>query len=291
MNPSFATLLSTAQTSRKVRLLWFVMSASCITDLSAQLPSLGKAPWLGYFAAYESSRFTVGLSTTGEIKVTPLDQKGNPFGPFNYIMVNFGIEEVLPEGKSEMKKIKAETLTSEQAATDKLEKVVIRGKVSADAGFEAAIEQDRGVISITGHVTDTGMFKKNPVRFGVQVKIPDTYPPWMREDKWKADEKAMAALQKTIKMDNIKLVWADGKKVSQSFEKAVDAASKEITGPGVVKAEIEVGAYRNRKLLFSASEPSVMLLSNKNPSPLCDGFLIHWTPDAGGKARFSFEIK
>lgn len=267
------------------------MSACCITKLSAQLPSLDKAPWFGYFAGYQNNRVSIGLSASGEIKVTPLDQKGNNFGPHSYFMILFGIEEVLPDGKFEMKKIKAETLTSEQAATDSLEKVIIRGKVSAEAGFEAVIEQDRGVISITGRVTDTGMFKKNPVRFGVQVKIPDTYPPWMREDKWKSDKKALAAVQKKIKSDQIKLVWTDGKKISQSFEQPVEAASKDLNGTGIAKAEIEIGTYKNRKFYFAASDSSAITLSNAGPAPLCDGFLIHWTPDAGGKARFSFEVK
>jgi len=277
--------------SRKVAGLLLGLSLGWVANVPAQLPALNEAPWLGYFAGYENKRFTFGLSAAGEIKVTPLNDKGEHFGPNDHFAILFGITEILPDGKLEMKKIKADTLTSEQAATDKLEKVVIRGKVSADAGFEAMIAQDRGVISITGRVTETGGFKKNPIRFGVQVNFPDTYPKWMREDKWKSDEKAMEALQKKLKLENIDITWTDGKKVKQSFEEPVDAASKELNGPGISMAEIEVQTYKNRQFIFTASNSSAMTLSNAGSSALSDGFFIHWTPDAEGKSVFSFEMK
>ncbi len=267
------------------------LSIGCLPNVSAQLPTLDDAPWLGYFAGYENKRFTFGLTAAGEIKVTPLNDKRDPFGPNDHFAILFGIEEVLPDGKSEMKKIKAESLTSEQAATDTLEKIVIRGKVSADAGFEAVIQQDRGVITINGRVTETGSFKKNPIRFGVEVKFPDTYPKWMREEKWKSDQKAMAALQKKLALDTIKLTWTDGKRMTQSFEEPVDVLSKKLNGPGISKAEVETGTYKNLIFIFSASKPSALTISNKGSAPLCDGFSIHWTPDLDGKAAFSFEMK
>lgn len=277
---------------RKITGILFGLGIGCVAPISAQLPALNEAPWLGYFAGYENKCFTFGLTAAGEIKVTPLNDKRDEFGPNDHFAILFGIEEVLPDGKSEMKKIKAESLTSEQAATDKLEKIVIRGKVSADAGFEAMIQQDRGVISITGRVTETGSFKKNPIRFGVQVKFPDTYPKWMREEKWKNDQKAMAALQKKLTLDTIKITWTDGKRMTQSFEEPVDAAaSKKLNGPGISKAEVETGTYKNRVFIFSASKPSAITLSNAGPTPLCDGFSIHWTPSAEGKTAFSFEMK
>lgn len=280
-----------SQAPRRVMASLLGLSLGWVANVSAQLPALQEPPWLGYFAGYENKRFTFGLSAAGEIKVTPLNDKGEYFGPNDHFAILFGITEVLPDGKLEMKKIKADTLTSEQTATDKLEKVVIRGKVSADAGFEAMIAQDRGVISITGRVTETGGFKKNPIRFGVQVNFPDTYPKWMREDKWKKDEKAMAALQKKLKLDNIKITWSDGKKVKRSFEEPVDAASKELTGPGISKAEIEVQTYKNRQFIFTAPPSSAMTLSNAGSSPLSNGFFIHWTPDPDGKSVFIFEMK
>lgn len=276
---------------RRVTGLLLGLSLGWVANVPAQLPALNKAPWLGYFAGYENKRFTFGLTAAGEIKVTPLTDKGDEFGPNHHFAILFGIEEILPDGRLEMKKIKPETLTSEQAATDKLEKVVIRGKVSADAAFEAVFAQDRGVISITGRVTETGGFKKNPIRFGVQVKFPDTYPKWMREDRWKSDEKAMAALRKQMESEIIRITWTDGTKVTHSFEKPVDAASKTLNGPGISKAEIEVATYKNRRFIFSASPSSGITLSNAGSAPLSDGFFIHWLADAEAKSAFSFEIK
>lgn len=276
---------------RRVAGLLLVLGLGWIANAPAQLPALNKSPWQGYFAGYENKRFTFGLASGGEIRVTPLNDKGEEFGPNHHFAILFGIEEILPDGRLEMKKIKPETLTSEQAATDKLERVVIRGKVSADAAFEAVFAQDRGVISMTGRVMETGGFKKNPIRFGVQVRFPDTYPKWMREDRWKSDEKAMAALQKQMKAEIIRITWTDGTKVTHSFEAPVDAASKTLNGPGMSKAEIEVAAFKNRRFVFSAPPSTPMTLSNAGSAPLSDGFSIHWSPDAEAKSAFSLEIK
>lgn len=272
--------------------LHLLLAAACATlPVAAQLPSLDAKPWDGHFAAFESSRFTVGITCNGEIKVTPLNHKGEPFGVFNQFTVLFGVEEIMPDGSFEMKKIKAETLESDQEPSTKLEKVVIRGQVSANAAFEATIEQIRGMIQISGRVTEPGMFKKNPIRFGVQVRIPDTYPPWMREERWQNDRKAMAAQDKKLKADRLTLQWSDGKRLKQTFGQALTAASPELNGPGIAKAEIEIGTYKDRTFIFHAASPSKMTLSNKAPARLCDGFTIHWTPDEQGTGRFGFEVK
>ena len=117
----------------------------------AQLPTLDKQPWLGYFAAYEGRRFNVGITDRGEIKLTPLNDKGVDFGPNMVLPVQIGIEEIQPDGKTDMKVIRMESLKSEQPPTDKLERVVLQGQVSAEAVFEAVIEQKGGVVSIGGN--------------------------------------------------------------------------------------------------------------------------------------------
>jgi hypothetical protein len=265
------------------------LSLFSVGSVSAELPSLNKQPWFGYFAGYQNKRVIFGISSTGSIKVTPLNDRGRPFGPHDYFTILFGVEETLPDGKTDIKGIKADTLTSEQPATDKLEKVVIRGKTSSDAEFEATFTQDRGVISITGRVVDPGKLK-NPTRFGVMVKIPNTFPIWMKDGKNK-NPKAEENLQKRLETDSLKLTWVNGKNIVHNFAKPVDAGSPELGGPGIAKAEMEIAPYKNRKFSFISARPSLITLSNTSIAPLCEGFLIHWTADPAGKATFSIELK
>lgn len=259
-----------------------------------QLPTLDKQPWIGYFAAYEGTRFKVGITGRGEIKLTPLNGKGFEFGPHMTLPIRIGIEEIQPDGRTDMKVIRVETLKSEQPPTDKLERVVLQGKVSAEAVFEAIVEQKGGVISIGGRVLDKGEFKKNPVRFAVHVKVPNNYP-WTREERWKSDPKKVAAFLKKIENDSIELNRIDRKRIEWTFEKPVNAASNELTGPGASRIELQMQAFADRRFLFNASENSVMTISNNPDAPLYEGFTISWVPDAekdkDGKARLGLIVK
>lgn len=263
-------------------------------EASAQLPALDKQPWLGYFAAHEGRRFNFGVTSRGEIKLTPLNDKGVEFGPHMALPILIGIEEIQPDGKADMKTIRVDTLKSEQTPTDKLERVVFQGKVSAEAVFEAVIEQKGGVISIGGRMLDKGQFKKNPVRFAVRVRIPNNYP-WTTEERWKSDPKKVEPFLKKIANDSIELNRTDKKRITWTFEKPVDTASGDLTGPGVSRIEMRMQSFGDRKLLFNASENSVMTISNTPNTPLYQGFTLTWIPDPekdkDGKARLGLTVK
>ena len=262
--------------------------------VEAQLPSLGKQPWLGYFSGFQDRRFSIGITADGQLKLTPFNDKGVAFGPNSVLTVLVGIEEVLPDGSAELKVLKPDTLKSEQAPSDKFERVVLQGQVSAEASFEAVIEQKGGVISIGGKVLDKGKFTKNPIRFAVRARMPNLYP-WMTDDLAKTDPKKASTFLKKIEDDEIELTRTDGKRLAQKFDKPVDMASADVSGPGVTRIEFTMNNFTNRKFLFNASETSRMTVSNGASSPLYKGFSINWSPDAekdkDGKARFSFVVK
>lgn len=283
------------KTLRNFRLLLLAGLAAPLSPCAhAQLADLGKEPWLGYFAAHEDRRYTLGITTQGQIKLTPLNDKGVAFGPNSVMTVLFGIEEVLPDGTAEMKTVKPDTLKCEQAGAVKFERLVITGQVSAEAVFEAVIEQKSGVISIGGKVVDKGKFTKNPIRFAVRAKMPNLYP-WMNDEVVKTDPKKATGFLKRIAEDEIELTRTDGKRIRQKFDQPVDTASAEVSGPGVSRLEFVMNNFTNRKFLFNASENSRMILSNTAATPLYRGFSINWTPDAekdkDGKARFGFVVK
>lgn len=268
-----------------------LISAAAVTPAAAQLPSLDKQPWLGHFAAIEHKRFRLGITNQGKINLVPTNEKGDPVGQSLAIPILVGIEETLPGGSSTLKTIKPETLVTEDKATDELEKTTIRGKVTGDASFEMIIEQDRGVVSIGGRIVEPGTLTKNPIRFVARFRFPSAYP----HNKKITDRKEQKIFDKKIEDDRIDLKWTDGKRVKESFIDPVDAKSKEINGPGIAAAQVEISAYKDRKFVFLASPGSSMTLSNDKPAPLHLGFTIQWSPDPAkdpeGKARVTFEVK
>jgi hypothetical protein len=256
----------------------------------AQLPALESRQWLGYFAVFANRHCQFCLSTQGKISLKPIGDKDEPVAKTLQIPIEIIIEEIRPNGKSTVKQIKPETLVSEQHPTAKLVTTVIRGKVTGDASFEITLEQNRGVISLGGRLPDPGTLTKNPLRFSLRVYFPSAYPHENQNDK-----NAAKAFQKKIKDDHINLTWTDGKRQTHSFDKKINASSKEINGPGIATAEIENSAYQGKKFRFTTAANATMTLSNTNPGPLHKGFAILWLPDpakdSGGKARLSFEVK
>lgn len=267
----------------------FLILAASLGRASAQLPSLNDAPWLGYFIGFENKRYKLGISSVGKTILTPMNDRGTPVGHQLAINIEMGILETLPDGKTVLRQIKPETLESSDPATEDLEKAVIRGKVTGDASFETIIEQDRGVISIGGRVLEPGTLK-NPLTFAIRFKMPSAYPYDKVADK--NDEKAF---QKKIEDDRLDIKWTDGKRTKQTFEKEVDASSKEINGPGIAAAQMEISSYKGKRIILAASENSSLTLWNSKPAPLHTGFTFTWQPDPAkdkeAKSRFTIEVK
>lgn len=279
---------------------FLVLTAAAILGMptaSAELPMLDKQPWLGYYAVFANKRFNFTFTPQGDIEIRPINDKDAPVGKKLAITIAAGIEEILPDGKTIMKQVKAETLESGDAATGNLEKVTIRGKVTGDAEFELNIEQSRGIIFFGGRVLNPGTLTKNPLRFSVRVRIPNAYPDPAPEPGVAAKkiDKSGQAFLKKIKDDSLTVKWIDGKRVKQDFEKAVDATSKDINGPGIASAEIEISSYKGKRLTFTAAPNSAMTLRNAQPAPLHEGFMILWTADVtkdpAAKARLAIEIR
>lgn len=277
---------------------------SSLPKAGAELPSLDQQPWIGYYAAFASKRFNFGVTSQGNIALSLMNQKGEPAGEKLAINFDAGIEEILPDGKVVMKQFQLDSLETDQAATNKLEKAVIRGKVTGDAKFELNLEQNRGIIFIGGRVLDPGTLTKNPLRFAVRVRIPNAYPylenkpEASSEDGGKKDKdikKAEKAFLKKIKDDSLVLKWTDGTKVKKDYEEAVDATSKDLNGPGIASAEITASSYHENRLVFTAAPNSAMTLRNPKPAPLHEGYVIMWAADTakdpGGLARLAIEVK
>jgi hypothetical protein len=268
-----------------------LLGVAGVFPVSAQLPSLSDKDVLGYFVAADSKSFQFRIASDGKATIKVLDSKGDPVNNELTIPVIFTVEETLPGGKTISRKIIPESLESAQAATLKPKDITIKGKVTGDIGFEVFVSEDRGAIMLGGHLLNPAELK-NPTRFAIEVRIPNSMP------KSKADEddkKAAKELEEKIKDDKVQLVWTDGKKAKIAGDKAVEGSSKEVTGPGVTAASIEFATFKERKILVTAAPNSSMRLTNPATRPLVEGFSLFWSADpakdAEGKARITIEVK
>lgn len=265
------------------------ISLTAVQDSQAELGSLSKPPWIGYFAGYENARYRFGMTSLGKFLLTPMVGRDQPISPFLAVDLQVGILETLPDGKTVMKQIQVESLESTSEATDELEKMVIRGKVTGDAAFETTIEQVRGVMSIGGRLVDPGTLK-NPLKFVVRATFPSIY-----RHSNPADKRAEKAFLKKVEDDEIVLKWTDGTRKKISFHKEMLADTPEFNGPGIAEMEIEADAYKGRNFIFTATEGSGMTLWNSKAAQLHEGFSINWLvdpeKDKEGKARMTFLVK
>ncbi len=276
-----------------------LVSVSGSIRAKADLPSLDDRKWVGCFAALETKLYEFSLTTQGKGKLEVIGKKGTPIGHTLGISIEFLVQETLPDGKVVTKAVRADTLESPQPATLKPENLVIRGKVTGDAEFEAYLTEARGTISVGGKLLSPGTLTKNPLRFGIRVNLPNAYPyenGKSEEKDSKADaKKAAKALEEKTKNDRLQLKFTDGKARKQSLTEAVDASSAEVNGPGISALSWEVSTFQDKKILLVASENSVMKLTNGTAKPMNTGFAVTWTPDLAKdpdtKARLTIDVK
>ena len=276
--------------------LWFV--GMRLSPANAQLPSLDRPPWLGYFTAFSNNRFQFGVSTQGKITLRAMGEKDALVSKSLQIPVEIFVEEIRPDAKPIVKHVKPETLTSLQPATNKLTQAVIHGKVTGDTAFEISLEQDRGRISLGGRLLNQGARSKNPLRFSLRVGFPAAYP---RVDP--NDLVASKALQKKIQRDRVILTSTDGRRQTLTFDQAFDPTSKNPNPPRdaptmplvTITMSVESGAYHGKKFYLGTSPNATITLASTNRAALHKGFSILWQPDPAkdpeGKARLTLEVK
>jgi len=271
-----------------------VLAGSGILPASAELASLRETPWLGYYAVFANGHYQFTVTSAGIIRLIPIGDKREPVAQNLAVTIQIVVEEIQADGKIIGRSIQPNSLESAQPATEKLEKSVISGKVTGDATFEVTIERSRGTICMGGRITNPGTVK-NPLRLAFTAKFPPFYPKKPVKTPTKKEEDA---LQKKIAGDHIMIKGIDGKHRKQPFDKRVDA-SAELTGTGIIAAEVESSAYSAKgpakKFQFTASTDSALTLKNGQGGPLVDGFVVRWeadkTKDPEGKARFAFDVK
>ncbi len=276
----------------KTSLLVGVLGVAGMCPVSAQLPMLTDKELLGYFLVADSKNFQFRIGADGKTSIKVLDSKGNPVNNKLTIPVTFSVEETMPDGKTISRKFSPESLETTHAATMKPRDVTFRGKATGDIGFEVFITEERGAITLGGHLLNPAELK-NPTRFAIEVGIPNAVP----EEKPDAEGNKKAAKERedAVKDDKVQLIWTDGKKAKIAGDEAVEGSSKEVSGPGISATAIQFAAFKDRKVQVTASPNSSMMLTNPSKRRLVEGFALLWSADPAkdpqGKARLTIEIR
>ena len=182
-------------------------------------------------------------------------------------------------------------------------KTVIRGKLTDQATgqptIEVTLEIASGTVLANARITDKGAFDKNPLRPVIRAGFPVFYVGQKAQNeeaqKEELDKKQIKEFEKRIGEDSVTLKRLDGKRVKLGGADKTDPNSKEVNGTGSSSAEVEIGAFQNRKIEFLAAPNSSLTLAYTAPVPLHNGFYLQWSADPAkdpdGKAKLAIRIK
>ena len=268
-----------------------------VQPASAELPMMDQ-PWLGYFAVAEERAFNFLIGAQdGSINIMVRNKEGTPIEGIP-ITLQFLATETLPDGSVRDLPMKPDTLESAEPATAKLKKTVFRSKLTDQATgeptLEVTLEIASGTILANARITDKGAFDKNPLRPVIRAGFPVFY---VNENSVKAewDKKQIKEFEKRIGKDSVTLKRLDGKVVKLACVDKTDPKFKEVNGTGISSAEVEIGAFQNRKIEFLAAPNSSLTLAYTAPLPLHNGFYLQWSADPAkdpeGKAKLAIRIK
>lgn len=256
-----------------------------LTSLSVfgdELPELFEKPWTAWYCGYEGRDFHFGVDPDGEASLIPLKKKDERFSSREWIKITPVIEEILPGGKVVTKKTVDDGWEAITESSDEAENISYRGTVTGGARFEAHFEIDGSVVSGGGRILEKGELK-NPIRFVINVKIPNCYS--YEDDPDKLENKA--------KRDRVDLVMADKSRKKFDVIDPVDAEKE--SGNGVKSARIDLAGFDGGRLELDAGNAGTFEFENRGPSPLYKGFTLGWKPDPAkdpkGEARFELEYK
>jgi hypothetical protein len=280
-----------------------------IPPASAELPMM-EQPWLGYFAVAEERAFNFLFEAQqGGISIVVRNKEGTPIEGIP-ITLQFLAQETLPDGSVRELLMKPDTLESADPATAKLKKTVFRSKLTDQATgqptLEVTLEIASGTVLANARITDKGAFDKNPLRPVIRAGFPAFYVAEKVQNenaqKEELDKKQIKELEKQIKEfekrigeDSVTLKRLDGTRVKLGCVDKTDPKTKDVNGTGSSSAEVEIGAFQNRKIEFLAAPKSSLTLGYTAPLPLHNGFYLQWSADPAkdpdGKAKFAVSIK
>lgn len=230
--------------------------------LQAQLPILKKAPWLGYFAGQSTSHGMLGILADGSILYND-SQKIYP-----------SVQETSADGKVTIHRLIPDTLTTKYQPTNKLGKITYSGKVKRGSTIEVTVEFTRKDVSIGGAITEK-IESANSQQFVIYTIVPPYYLMYGEKETLKNGtpeekkklEKMIARQEAIAAKEFLELHRLDGTEVKQQLLDTADFSEK-FNADGFSSIKAELSCFKGRKMDISASEGSLMMLSNKEARPI-----------------------
>lgn len=272
-------------------LFLLILTPFLVTFAMAELPCFEKGDFRGCFAAHEASRYDFVMKECGEMRLIPKRRSREPAAIAKRIRIEYGIEELQPDGTAVFKQTRDGSLTSDEEPSDDFDRMTFRGTTTGEAVYEVILEQSRDVISIGGRVVDSGELTEKPTRFALRVVVPNVY----RDFEFKAGE-GLRAYERKTRSDYLRLLRIDYSKLKLDNDdvKAVDGPA--LTGSGIEEIETRLSYYEGRRFFFMADRKSGMAISQgRSAGPWFEGFTVHWFADAAkdpeGEARLNLSIR
>ncbi|MGA0900862.1 MAG: hypothetical protein ACO3SO_10700 [Luteolibacter sp.] len=262
-----------------------------VPAVKGELPHINAGENRGCFAIHESSRYDFQMKHTGEMTVIPKRRKLGPVAVANRIRIEYGIEELQPDGSAVFKKTLDGSLASTEKASDDFSRLTFQARTTGEAVYEVIIEQSRNVISLGGRVVDAGELDESHLRFALRIVVPNVY----RNVQFKGD-KDLRAYEKKTRSDYLRLVRIDGSRqnLDNDHVKAVDGPN--LTGSGIEEIETRFSYYEGRRFFFKADKGSGMAISQgRSAGPWFEGFTVNWYTDTTtgpvGKSRLHLSVR
>jgi len=267
----------------------------------AELPSLNKAPWFGFFAGHNGTRGQFAIAADGSMYYNHSEERSISGGHFHRIHPS--VLETMPNGEVVRQRLIPDTLESSDTPTDKPDKITYRAKVRGGTTIEVVVEFSRRDVSVGGRIVEPGP-GDNPRQFVLYTQAPPHYLMYgerktMQEgtaaEKAKLEQQ-VARQRVTAAKEALVLRGVDGRRVSLPILDPVDLSDPELNGAGFSTLDVDLNWLKGRKINITATEGSRMTLSNEENRPIFkNNYYLTWMEDPAsrdpGKGRLVFTTR
>ncbi|MGJ8726671.1 MAG: hypothetical protein ACSHYB_19150 [Roseibacillus sp.] len=235
-----------------------------------RLPVLSEEPWLGFWVGYEEREFDFGISGRAEGELMLKDRSQGEMKRISdtrSLAINYLVEE--KKGESWQKRtLEVGQIESELAASNELEECSFVATYKGGTKAKISHRFDGDEVFITIEMLETE--SENPIRLGVEVKVPDLYR--LETD---IDERE---LKKKLKGDEVALKTLTGKKVKFDLSDKVNLETEKGLEGGVSEFSIECKNLAERTIVMSSVTDKTGKIIFGQKGAMNEGFSATWYP-------------
>lgn len=235
--------------------------------IRAELPTIEKEPWSGYFMVMKQRKFQLGVMPDGDVLFYPLTKRGEIVSQSNPILFKIEILETKSNGTTTSRKINPASLKSDQApALNPQQPVTLRGTATGDIAFQVTFTPQRDGFDVSGQITDRSN-RTHPLNLGVKVGL----RPYVK-DKTRTLEESKSFDQRT-RRDRFEAVIASGNRKTYKFDENANFA--EDMPDGAESLSVKSEAYDATEFNVAANGGVKIQFEDKNQL-VSDGVDFRW---------------